>query len=96
MRERDVEKYLRERVKALGGLALKFVSPGCIGVPDRLLLLPGGRAVFAELKAPGEKPTPRQRYIHELLQDLGFMVFVPDCKAAVDEMIFILREGGEL
>ena len=41
MREREIEKYLVDRVKGMGGMALKFVSPGCTGVPDRLVILPG-------------------------------------------------------
>ena len=37
MQERQIERNLRE-VKSLGGLALKFVSPGMAGVPDRIVL----------------------------------------------------------
>ena len=51
MRERDVERYLRERVKQLGGRAYKFVSPGNNGVPDRIVMLPGGKLFFVELQA---------------------------------------------
>ena len=50
--ESAIEGRLRDRVKLLGGRCLKFVSPGQNGVPDRIILLPGGRVVFAELKAP--------------------------------------------
>ena len=57
MRERDVERYLRERVKQLGGRAYKFVSPGNNGVPDRIVMLPGGKLFFVELKAPGKETT---------------------------------------
>nr|DAF39318.1 MAG TPA: Nuclease [Caudoviricetes sp.] len=85
--EKDIESYLRKRVKAAGGLALKLVCPGCTGVPDRLILLPGGRAYFAETKDTGETPRKRQRRVHKILRDLGFLVFVPDSKAAVDEML---------
>lgn len=56
MLESKIEAYLRQRVKDLGGIAYKFTSPGNSGVPDRLVLLPGNRTVFVELKAPGKKP----------------------------------------
>ena len=85
--EKDIESYLRKRVKAAGGLALKLVCPGCTRVPDRLILLPGGRAYFAETKDTGKTPRKRQRRVHKILRDLGFLVFVPDSKAAVDEML---------
>ena len=59
-------------VKAAGGLCPKFVSPGTAGMPDRLLLLPGGRILFVEVKAPGKKPHPLQKHRHEQLRALGF------------------------
>ena len=55
MRENVVEKKPLRRLKKRGGLAVKFVSPGFNGVPDRLVLFPGGKMAFVELKAP-EKP----------------------------------------
>jgi len=61
MRERKIETMLVKQVKAAGGMALKLISPGMAGVPDRIVLLPGGRILFVELKAPGEKPRPLQR-----------------------------------
>ena len=42
MREKYIEQKLIKAVKAIGGIALKFISPGYNGVPDRLILLPGG------------------------------------------------------
>ncbi|WP_231558623.1 VRR-NUC domain-containing protein [Brevibacillus thermoruber] len=87
MRERDIEKYLREQVRAAGGRAYKFVSPGNAGVPDRLVLFPGGQAVFAELKAPGKKPTVLQQAQAEKIRALGFQVIVIDSKQGVDEFI---------
>lgn len=85
--EKTVEAYLRDTVRAHGGVALKFVSPGQAGVPDRLVLLPGGVAWFAETKDAGRRPTPRQVRVHERLRALGFRVFIPDSKAAVDRMM---------
>ncbi|ASJ54877.1 nuclease [Brevibacillus formosus] len=87
MRERDIEKYLREQVKATGGQAYKFTSPGNAGVPDRLVLFPGGKIAFAELKAPGKKPTALQLVQCKKIRDLGFPVEIIDSKAEVDGFI---------
>lgn len=94
--EKAVETYLRKCVKAAGGIALKLVSPGQTGVPDRLILMPGGRVYFAETKDFGKKPRLKQRLVHDRLRALGFLVFVPDSKAAVDDMMArIGKEPGE-
>ena len=78
LRERDIEKKLVSEVKKAGGLALKFVSPGLSGVPDRIVLMPGGMACFAELKAPGKKMRPLQEKRKEMLERLGFQVYCID------------------
>ena len=78
MREKQIEQRLSQRVKQLGGVAFKFVSPGMDGMPDRLILLPGGRAAFAELKAPGLCPRPLQLRRKRQLETLGFRVYVID------------------
>lgn len=76
MRERDLERYTTMFIKSHGGLALKFISPGYAGVPDRLVLMPGGKMCFMELKAPGRKPRPLQVRRIEQLRALGFKVYV--------------------
>lgn len=92
MREKEIEAYLRDRVKEIGGKAYKFVSPGNNGVPDRLVCLPGGRAVFVELKAPGKVPTPLQLLQQKNLINLSFPVYVIDSKEGVDDFIRIQQE----
>lgn len=87
MQEKDIEKYLVELVKNLGGWALKFVSPGVSGVPDRLILIPGGRMFFAELKRPGARPRPLQIAVHQRLRRLGFEVYVIDSKEKAEEVV---------
>ena len=54
MRERAIEEKLRVESQKRGGLSMKFVSPGLVGVPDRIVVLPQGRLGFVELKVPGE------------------------------------------
>ena len=84
MREKEVEAHLVKRVKELGGIPYKFVSPQRIGVPDRICVLPGGQITFVELKAPGQKPRPEQAREHQRLRDLGCLVLVLDTKELVD------------
>ena len=60
MREKIIEQHLVKAVKNSGGIAPKLVSPGFDGMPDRLVLLPGGKIGFVEVKAPGKEPRPLQ------------------------------------
>lgn len=85
MRESTIENYLVRRIKALGGIADKFTSPGKRSVPDRLVILPGNEIIFVELKAPGKKPTPNQMKDHERRRALGCVVLVIDSKEGVDD-----------
>ena len=78
MREKEVEQKLVRAVKAAGGICPKWVSPGTNGMPDRIMLLPGGRIAFVEVKAPGEEPRKLQLHRHEQLRLLGFQVYVLD------------------
>ena len=76
--EKQIEQSLIKAVRNMGGLAPKFVSPGFDGMPDRIVLLPHGKAAFVEVKAPGKKPRPLQTSRHEMLRGLGFKVYVLD------------------
>ena len=58
MREKYIEQQLARAVKIAGGICPKLVSPGTDGMPDRMILLPGCRIGFVEVKAPGKKPRP--------------------------------------
>lgn len=91
MREKSIEQKLCQSVKAIGGICPKFVSPGFAGMPDRLVLLPGGALGFVEVKAPGEMPRPLQESRHRLLRQMGFKVYVLDGLAQIEK---ILREIG--
>ena len=78
MREKQTEQKLVSAVKKLGGIAPKFMSPGLDGMPDRIVLLPGGHMAFVEVKAMGCKPRPLQHARHGMLRRLGFRVYVVD------------------
>lgn len=76
MLEKQIERKLYDEVKIAGGLCLK--QTGMAGIPDRLVLLPGGRMAFVELKVSGEKPRKLQEMRIKQLRKLGFKCYVID------------------
>lgn len=90
--EKAVEKKLRDGVRGLGGRAYKFVSPGNAGVPDRLVVLPGGRILFVELKDEAGKVGPRQKVQIAKLTALGCDVRVISGMAEAESF---LRDCGK-
>ena len=94
MREKNIEQKFAHAIKAAGGIAPKFISPGFDGMPDRLALFPGGKLAFVEVKAPGRKPRPLQLARHKLLRRLGFKVYVLDSGEQITRIIDEM--GGEI
>lgn len=86
MRESTIENYLVERVKAMGGEVRKVRWIGRNGAPDRIVML-NGKAIFIELKAPGEKAKPHQVREHERMRRTGQRVEVVDSFERVDEVL---------
>ena len=82
-----MERKIAEAVKAMGGIAPKFISPGFAGMPDRLVILPDGKCGFVEVKRRGEKPRPLQEARHGMLKRLGFKVYVLDCVGQIEEVL---------
>lgn len=77
IREGAIESYLVDTVVRLGGQCYKFGPPGRVGYPDRLVVLPGGRMFFVELKRPkGGRLGVLQPQRHEELRALGVAVYV--------------------
>lgn len=87
MLETTIESRLKKEVEKRGGKAMKFVSPGLRGVPDRIILLPGARTIFVELKAPGEVREPLQVKRALELHELGYPVYCLDSHRAVDRFV---------
>lgn len=75
--ETPVERALVDAVSARGGLAIKL-APAMRGLPDRLVLLPGGKMRLIELKAPGERPRESQRMVHRYFGAMGHEVTTID------------------
>ena len=95
MREKQTEQELVKAVKAEGGICPKLICPGMNGMPDRLVLLPGCRIGFVEVKAPGKEPRPLQVKRHRQLASLGFPVFVLDDPRQIPGIIEAIMGGGE-
>ncbi len=74
--ERDLEQWFRKQVVNLGGRSYKFVSPGNSGVPDRIVIWPGGKVDFVELKTTTGHLGPVQNAQIRRLKALGARVFV--------------------
>lgn len=87
LRENVIEKRLVKRVKEMGGMAIKFQSANLNGVPDRIIILPGGYLSFVELKAPGKKMRPLQEKRKRQLEALGMKVFCIDSLEGIEVML---------
>ena len=96
MREKVIEQKLVQAVKKAGGLAIKFTSPGLDGMPDRLVILPGGKMAFVEVKAPEMKPRPLQLIRHGRLRRLGCQVFVLDDATQISNLMSEMMKVGEV
>lgn len=93
--ERTMSKYVNDK----GGIAVKLLSQFVNGLPDRMYLLPGGRALFVEFKSTGKKPTKIQEHIIDRIRKVGFSVMVVDSpetwKEAVSAVDMLLDVNNE-
>ena len=90
MRESELERILVDEVRKVGGRAYKWVSPGNDGVPDRIVILPGGRTIYVELKTETGRLSEIQRHIHAELRkrgaDVRTLYGLDQVKAFVEEV----------
>ena len=93
-RESSIERYVGGAVKCLGGLWLKFTSPGNAGVPDRIVVLPNGDIFFVELKAEDGELTPQQIRQIERIEKRNAKVYVIRGKRQAQQFVHDLRERG--
>lgn len=91
--EKDIEKKLRQIVERHGGRCLKWTCPGWSGVPDRIILLPGGRVMFVETKRPkGGKYSALQDKWRDWLHALGFHYYRIKNRPELDTFELILLD----
>lgn len=99
MTEKNLEKRLKKEVEGLGGLCLKWVSPGFTGVPDRVCLLPTGISWFVEVKKPGGVLSERQKFVRKQLFYLGIRASAIYNDADLKVLIYEMKckiAGGEI
>lgn len=89
MRESTIEARLVREVRKLGGLCYKFTSPGSPGVPDRIIILPGGRVIFVELKTEIGRLAKVQKWQIEELRKRGAEIRV---LKGMDQVLAFLEE----
>lgn len=85
MNEKLIERKLKERVKKMGGLAIKFASPFFTGMPDRLIFLPGNRIRLVELKSTKKTLSDRQKIVRGQLEKMQIPVTVIDSEELLQE-----------
>lgn len=94
--EKDIERYLHDRVKKVGGYCMKMENiPGFNGIPDRLVLLPGGLVAFVEVKRAEGKLSTIQKYRIQKLKAMEINVYVAYSKQDVDNLIKNMNGWGE-
>lgn len=69
--ESRIESWLNDKIKALGGISYKFISPMNPGVPDRIYLMPGGQVWFVELKTEIGRLANLQKWQGERIRNIG-------------------------
>ena len=90
--EKSIENILRKAVEDEGGVCLKWTCPGHRGVPDRMILFPGGIIAFVELKRPGAKVKAGglQEWWHNRLLELVFRYYEISTAEQVKQLVFHL------
>ena len=85
--EKTLEARLVREIEARGGMALKYTSQYHRGIPDRIVLMPYGRIYFVELKSTGKTPTKLQVHAMRQLQERGFIAWVVDDTAKLEQFL---------
>ncbi len=93
MLEKDIERKLCDGVRALGGYAYKFTSPGNDGVPDRIVIMPGGHVQYVELKGEAGRLSKMQDFQIRRLKKLGCKVIVVRGIKGVNAFLEGLADG---
>lgn len=92
MLEKEFESKMTDIVKSLGGLCVKFESPGNTGVPDRLVIGTHGNIYFVEMKRPSQSRTAaKQNYWKDKLTKHGCKSFIIHNEEELDKFLRLLK-----
>lgn len=89
--EKTLERKGGDIVKRYGGLYIKLFSPSFTGLPDRFILLPGGKVLFVEWKSRNGVLSPRQKIVIPQLQKLGFKVLIINSEEQLKDLEHEIR-----
>lgn len=92
--EKAIESHLVNQVKKFGGWAIKLWPISVTGLPDRLVLMPGGQVYFVELKTLIGQLSARQILVAKKLRKLGFRVEVLNSKETINLFINEIQKGN--
>jgi Holliday junction resolvase len=88
VKENKIERELRQRVGAAGGECTKVQAIGRRGFFDRVVILPGGRVVFVEVKRPKRgRISAHQIQYHERFAELGVAIALVKTSADIDVLL---------
>lgn len=85
--EKVLEKRLIRTIESLDGWCLKWWPISFTGLPDRIVLLPGAKIRFVEVKRVGHIPSERQRLVHKKLRAFGFKVYTISTEEHLNQFI---------
>lgn len=84
------------KVEGAGGWPLKMYPFSLVGIPDRMVIFPGGVVGFAELKRDKKGPSPIQKSVHRKFLRFGLKVWVIDTDSLVDEFVEWCKKRSEI
>ena len=85
------ESKLTLIIDSLGGMCMKWVSPGRRGVHDRIIMMPFGWVYFVEVKADGEYLDPLQEEFHKRCDELQAPHFLIDSDESLNNFIWKIK-----
>lgn len=91
MLEKELEAKLQRAVKGVRGLCYKFTSPANAGVPDRIIMLKGGKIIFVELKTSTGQLSPLQSQQIRQIREKGQKVVIVYGESGVDKLIDFIK-----
>lgn len=93
--EKDIERYVRKEIEKMDGRVMKWVCPGNDGVPDRIVLMPGGRVWFVEFKTERGETSPLQVWWNNELKNLGFRAYILRGRGAAEAFVEMVRGSAD-